>query len=140
MRESNFEDEFFIDDSEVNKTKKKKHPFNPSVDLDPKFYCSIINNLQTGCMHENLLELWKFDENKIDTLTTEDIVDKLNKTKISPVTGHDINYVHLLGGIERDEEGRIVKAKALLSLWMLYVNFSDVNSDKIGNVAGTEDW
>lgn len=28
----------------------------------------------------------------------------------------------------------------ILSHWMVYVNFSNVNHDKVGNSAGTEDW
>lgn len=115
-------------------------PFNPSVDLSPYLYCPFIENLPTGCMSENLLELWKYDESRMRALTKDDILSTLNRTTVSPVTGHDTDYVHLLGGIRRNSSGHIVGASSLLTHWMLFVNFSQVDHTKIGNAAGTEDW
>lgn len=114
--------------------------FEPSVDLDPKLYCAIVNALPSGCMGQNLLELWKFDVDKIAKLSVDDVVRTLNATTISPVTGHATDYVQLLGGIRRNESGHIVAAESLLTQWMVYVNFSAVDHDQTGNAAGTEDW
>lgn len=50
------------------------------------------------------------------------------------------NYVNLLGGVERNATGHIVKAESLQNLWMVTVNFSAVDMDKSGNLAGTADW
>lgn len=58
----------------------------------------------------------------------------------SPVLGLNMEYSHLLGGIERNASGIIIKAKSLLSLWMVHVNFSAVNMDETGNAGGTADW
>lgn len=58
----------------------------------------------------------------------------------SPVTGHPIAFPQLLGGVERDADGRIIGARSLLSIWMTHVNFSQVNMDDAGNIAGTSDW
>lgn len=123
------------------KRTKKPRPFmNPSVDLPNFMYCPIINRLPVGCMELSILELWKYDREVIAGLTKEDILEKLNSTKISPVTGHTIDYSDLLGGIERDESGRIVGATSLVSHWMVHVNYSEVDADVSGNAAGTEDW
>lgn len=57
------------------------------------------------------------------------------------MTGHPINVTQLLGGIEVNETtGEILSASSIMSQWFLYVNFSDVDHDKIGNIAGTEDF
>ncbi|XP_058824384.1 NPC intracellular cholesterol transporter 1-like [Topomyia yanbarensis] len=135
------------DDSSVNSTttspkhsKKPKPFFNPSVNLPSFMYCPMIERLPIGCMEFSILELWKYDRQVIAQLTKEQIVDKLNKTKISPVTGHTVDYSELLGGVERDWSGRIVSATSLMSNWMLHVNYSEVDHDVSGNIAGTEDW
>lgn len=91
-------------------------------------------------MSQNLLELWKFDEVRIKALSKEDIILAINRTTVSPTTGHDTDFVQLLGGIQRNSSGHIVAASSLLTHWMVYVNFSDVDHSKIGNAAGTEDW
>lgn len=45
----------------------------------------------------------------------------------------------MLGGVERNLNNEIFSAKSILSYWMVYVNFSDIDHDKTGNLAGTED-
>lgn len=49
-----------------------------------------------------------------------------------------MNYANFLGGVERNTSGLIISAKSILTTWFLNVNFSQVNTDKIGNDAGTE--
>lgn len=93
-----------------------------------------------GCLQRNILELWKFKAKRIEELTKDDIILALNRTKISPYTGHEMNFAHLLGGIVRDDNGKIISATSILSTWFLHVQFSDVDTNKIGNMAGTEDW
>lgn len=50
------------------------------------------------------------------------------------------NYEQLLSGIERNETGHIVSAKALHTVWMSMVNFTAVDMDKSGNAGGTADF
>lgn len=57
----------------------------------------------------------------------------------SPVYGHPMEYVPLLGGIERNASGVIISAKSLLTIWVVQVNISDIDYDKSGNLAGTGD-
>ncbi|XP_055549152.1 patched domain-containing protein 3-like [Wyeomyia smithii] len=124
----------------TKRPKKSKPFFNPSVDLPSFMYCPMIDKLPIGCMEFSILELWKYDRDVIAQLTKEQIVEKLNKTKISPVTGHTVDFTELLGGVERDWSGRIVSASSVKTNWMLHVNFSEVDLDVSGNIAGTEDW
>ena len=92
-------------------------------------------------MQENLVELWRFDEDKIAQLTKEQIIKAINKTVISPVSGHASEFYNLLGGVKRNAAGEIISAKSVLSFWMLHVNFTDpsINFKKVGNAAGTEE-
>lgn len=133
-----FDDDLF--DEDTIPIKKPSKPFNPSVDLNPTIYCNIIENLPMGCLVENLLEIWNFDENVIGNLTKDDILNAINSTKISATSGHESNFLGLLGGIKRNSSGHVISASALMSHWMVYLNFSDVDHDKAGNAAGTEDW
>lgn len=121
-------------------TKPEFRPFSPSVDLASFIFCGVVDKLPTGCLLNNILELWDFDDEKLDTMTKDDILDRIAQTNISSTTGHEQAFDRLLGGIKRNSTGHIVAATGLLSHWMVYVNFSDVNHDKIGNAAGTEDW
>lgn len=50
------------------------------------------------------------------------------------------SYERLLGGIERNQSGHIVKAKSLQNFWMVNVDYAQVDMDLIGNMAGTADW
>lgn len=108
--------------------------------LNMKGYCRIVNGLPRGCMRENFLELWKLNYDRIGNLTTQQIILKLNQTETSPVSGHPTDFVSFLGGVERDSDGMIISAKSLLTTWMLHLNFSEVDSNKLGNMAGTEEW
>lgn len=117
-----------------------EHPFNPSVDLHPLIFCSIVESLPIGCLIQNVLEMWNFTESTINFLTKQDILNAVHTTKTSLATGHEAHFERLLGDVVRNETGHIVGAKGLLTHWMLYVNFLKVNHDKVGNLAGTEDW
>lgn len=101
-------------------------------------YCAIVDSLPKGCMRENFLELWKSNSEKIDTLTKNDILAKLNKSEVSPETGHVATFISMLGETQTDADGLIISAKSLFSSWMLHINFSEVESNKLGNMAGTE--
>lgn len=50
------------------------------------------------------------------------------------------HYEQMLAGIEKNETGHIVSARALQVIWMIMVNFTAVDMDKTGNDGGTSDW
>lgn len=45
-----------------------------------------------------------------------------------------------MGGVVRNENNEVVSARTLMTKWVLHVNFTDVDLDEIGNLAGTENW
>ncbi|XP_034247320.1 protein patched homolog 2-like isoform X2 [Thrips palmi] len=114
--------------------------FDPSILLGTTLYCSIVKNMELGCLQQNLLDLWRFSETKMRNLTKAKMISDLNSTIFSPTLGHPISYKSLLGGITYDENGVIISAKALMTLYAVHVNFSTVNMDEVGNQGGTADW
>uniref|UniRef100_A0A182SL45 SSD domain-containing protein n=1 Tax=Anopheles maculatus TaxID=74869 RepID=A0A182SL45_9DIPT len=100
----------------------------------------MLERLELGCYGSSLLELWKYNQTVMAGLSKEEIVDKLNRTTVSPMTGHTVQFAELLGDVKRDWSGRIVSAGSLVTHWFVHVNFSEVDSDVSGNAAGTEDW
>lgn len=140
-RRSDFKDEFFESSDESSESKKAlKKLFEPLLNIDMKQYCKMIEMLPRGCMRENFLELWKSNPEKIQSLSKEEIISKLNRTDVSPETGHAANFAPLLGKVHTNGSGYIMSAKSILASWMLHINFTEVDSTKIGNMAGTEDW
>lgn len=114
--------------------------FDPSLILGKELYCNIVDNFPTGCLSQNIVDIWKFDKNEINSLTKTKLIADLNTTTFSPTLGHPIPFTSLLGGIEYDENGTIVSAQALMAMYMVHVNFSTVDMDTAGNDGGTADW
>jgi Niemann-Pick C1 protein len=114
--------------------------FEPSVDMDSAEFCQIVDNLDLGCVQKNLLDLWEYDVDRIGRLTVDEILKKLNRTKISPVTGHSVNYLPLLSGIQRNSSGHIVSAKAMTINFLANVNLSLVSSNKDFQLFGNSYW
>lgn len=50
------------------------------------------------------------------------------------------NYHELLGGIVKNKTGHIISATTLQSFYNVFVNFTAVDMDKSGNIAGTADF
>lgn len=103
-------------------------------------YCKIYNNLPRGCALFSILDIWNYNTDLIQRQTKNDIIEKFNQTKISPIFGHRIEYEQLLGGIVRDDSGKILSAKAIKTNWIVRVNYSNIDMNKLGNDAGTADW
>lgn len=141
-----FSDDFFssLDEPAENATvtalQTPAREFNPSVDLFTGLYCNIINSFPLGCYQQNMLEIWDFDAATIQNLTVEDILEAVNTVHLSATTGHQMNFSLLLGDIKRNEAGDIISAGSLLTQWYVHVNFSEVDQERHGNIAGTENW
>lgn len=138
-KRSDFNDDFFKEDESSESKKAFKKIFEPFMNFDLKKYCTMIEKLQLGCMRDNFLELWKSNHERIQNLSKEDIIAKLNRTEVSPQTGHPALFVSLLGGVETNSSGFVTSAKSLLTTWSLHINFSEIDSTT-RNMAGTEDW
>ncbi|XP_012277328.1 Niemann-Pick C1 protein isoform X2 [Orussus abietinus] len=119
----------------MNETK-----FEPAVHAPSDLYCEMVNSFPSACLVLSILDIWEYNSTFIAQQTKNDIIWKFNSQSISPTLGHPINFAELLGGITRDSSGRIISAKAVKTMWMVHVNFTTVNMDKIGNDIGTADW
>lgn len=95
-------------------------------DLPREIYCDLVHTISKQCAQYSILEIWRYDEDIIKSLTTQDIINDLNTVKKSPVTGYDANYAYFLGGKKYNESGAIVGAKSVMNLW-----FTEWEPDKI---------
>ncbi|XP_055387683.1 patched domain-containing protein 3-like isoform X2 [Condylostylus longicornis] len=121
--------------------KNIQRDFEPSVDLPSIIYCRLLDNLPRGCFERNFVELFNYSENLDEKITLNDVTKLLKKNETqSPVTGHMTDFSELLGGIERNEKGEIIGAKAIIIQWFINLNLEDVEKQKMGNMAGTESW
>ncbi|CAK1545868.1 unnamed protein product [Leptosia nina] len=108
--------------------------------VDDDFYCGFLESFQMTCLRYNLLDLWRNDFELINNASKEEIIKKVNGVKFNPVSGHPVDFVKTLGGIQRDESGVVISAKSILINWYMTVNMTSVNLDEVGNLIGTEDW
>ncbi|XP_014230059.1 protein patched homolog 3-like [Trichogramma pretiosum] len=135
-RKRGMDDDFFDNEPTV----VNKPGYDAVAHLPPEVFCPIYNSLAKGCLLFSIMDIWEFNSTLIKSQTKEDIVSKFNSVNISPTLGHPLNYSQLLGGITRDEEGRIISAKVVKTQWTVYVNFSLMDMNEMGNDAGTADW
>jgi hypothetical protein len=66
----------------LDKDYEKDFEFDLGSLLGDDMYCRIINKLDTTCMEHSMLELWKFNQQKIHNLTNEKIIKALNRTTV----------------------------------------------------------
>lgn len=105
---------------------------NPSFLFTTKQYCSLVNRLKFGCMHENILEMWKAETKN---LTEAEILEKLHSTNFNQITGHVTEFKNMLGGVEKNlTTGEIISAKSIITSYNLHLNFSEVDLKKVGNM------
>nr|XP_033338744.1 NPC intracellular cholesterol transporter 1-like isoform X2 [Megalopta genalis] len=135
-RNKEYDDFFDMEpESQINKT-----TFEPAVHADPELYCNIVNNLPEACLLSSLVDIWDYDSNVILQKSIEEIIKDVNRAKVSPTLGHPMNFTSLLGGITRDQQGKVISARAVKTQWAVHINFSKVDMDNFGNDVGTADW
>jgi len=89
--------------------------------LPKSIYCDLVTTLNEKCAVHNLLEVWRFSPSLINTTTTQEIVDAVNKLQTSPWFGHQVDFSQLLGGIRRNSSGHVVSAEAIRMFWSIRV-------------------
>lgn len=114
--------------------------FEPAVHADPELYCNVVNNLPKACLLGSILDIWEYNTDVILQKSKEEIIKDVNRVKVSPTLGHSLNFTDLLGGTVRDDEGRIILARAVKTEWAVHINLSEVDMDNFGNEVGTADW
>ncbi|XP_072390401.1 patched domain-containing protein 3-like [Diabrotica undecimpunctata] len=112
---------------------------DPSSQMNPALYCSFVESMRKECYVKSILDLWGFKKKTIMALTKEEIVNAIN-VESDEFFGKLKSHKDLLGMVEKNETGHIVGAKALYNYWYLTKNFSAIDMDKVGNMAGTGDW
>lgn len=76
-----------------------------------------INN---RCWSNSILELWDFNETKIMQLSTvEEVITKINRTRVSPVTSLPFVPTHWLGDVRFDSSRIITGARAARLLYVI---------------------
>lgn len=113
---------------------------DPTLWVNDEFYCDFLESFQYTCYRTNILDLWKNKQEDIEQATRQDIVEKINKIKTNPTTGHPFDYTKLFGEMKYDEHGNIVSAGSVMLTWFTHVNMSSVDVNEVGNLVGTEDW
>jgi len=89
--------------------------------LPDNIYCDLVTTLNEKCVLTNLLEIWRYNEDLIDTVTQEEIIEAVNTLKRSPWFGYETDYSKLLGGIKRNSTGHIVSAESTRMIWTVKV-------------------
>lgn len=113
---------------------------DPTLWVNDEFYCDFLESFQFSCLQDNVLDLWKNDQEKIYQATKKDIIDKINMIKINPTTGHPVDYTKFFGAVKYDEHGNMVSAGSVILTWYTQVNMSSIDVNEVGNLVGTEDW
>jgi hypothetical protein len=117
--------------SEEMTTTVKYRPPNPSVDWNSTYFCEFVSKLPMACFQDNVLDLWKANRTRIQKLSLEDVLQRINVVQRSPVTGHKTDYRHLLGDVTRSSSGRIVAAGSLMLRFTVQLNVSDAEDNEI---------
>jgi Niemann-Pick C1 protein len=122
---NNYVDEPESVTTEASKKNKKKGDADEDDDdddfvdsLPPDIYCDLIETLNDKCAEYSLLELWRFDEQVIRSLTQQDILDAINTAKKSPVFGYKTNYTDYLGEVTLNSTGHVIGAKSIRNSWL----------------------
>ena len=106
-------------------------------ELDRGLYCDYVNELETTCFEQSLLEIWMYKEEVIKNLSIDDILHAVNILDRSPYFGFKYDYSKLLGSVTRNKTNHITSARAALYNLNTVVNLTNINlgSFQVGNDA-----
>ena len=126
------EPDVFDDDDEYASLEEFEEGMARFDDLNPDVYCDVVGSLEKKCLHVSLLELWRFSEARIMSLTTREILDAVNGRTFSPWFRQEFDYANLLGGATRNGSGHIVAATAAEMIWYVTVPENATTVDSLG--------
>ena len=110
--------------SKVETRGEKNHSWSASDTSDSlprSIFCDLVTTLNSKCGMSSLLEMWRYEQQTIQTTTEEEILSAVNNLTHSPWFGYETDFSNLLGGVERDREGRVVKARTAMMVWSITV-------------------
>lgn len=129
------------DNDKFNKSSNSDSDLSdPTLWVTDEFYCDFLESFQLTCYRHNLLDLWKNNQEEIIQATKNDMIQKINKIKTNPTSGHPLDYTKLFGDVKYNEHGDIVSAGSVMLIWFTHVNMTSVDINEVGNLVGTEDW
>ena len=100
---------------------KKEAALETADELPDNIYCDLVTTLNEKCVLTNLLEIWRYNEDFINTVTQTEIIEAVNVLMRSPWFGYDADYSKLLGGIRRNSSGHIISAESATMIWTVKV-------------------
>jgi len=89
--------------------------------LPTDIHCGIVTSLKEKCLQSNLLEIWRFQEQLINTTTTQEILDAVNLLERSPWTSYKTNFTDHLGDVVRNSTGHVVSARIARLYWNIEI-------------------
>ena len=116
---------------------------DPSVELYPQDYCNIVNEVtKPKCLQNSIAELFAQDEFShgqkiLANISQQTIIDTINNEEYSQVFLFNKNFTTYLGGVERNETGHIIGAKATVVQFFGHVNLTAITeADEKKNAIG----
>ena len=103
----------YLSNDEASKNEREEH-------------CQFVEELELICYEESLLEVWGYNDKLIQSLTDKKVIEDINESQSSRVTGFPRNITAYLGGIKRDIDGRIIGANGALHVWYTRVNMEAI--------------
>lgn len=110
-----------------------------SVNDNQKNFCKMLTKIPSDCLQESILEIFKFNAENIPS-TTEEILEILHDTNVSPYSGMQKNFTEYLAGVKRDKNGMIISATSILSSYKIFGNYSEIHPDKVFAESGLGSW
>ncbi|KAK7065466.1 Patched domain-containing protein 3 [Halocaridina rubra] len=122
---------------ELQREKRQNDDTDWSIVLDRDTYCGFYEKIAQECMEHSILEVWGYDREYINSLTSEEIIDDVNLEEKSAVFGFLTNFSQFLGKIQRDADGKIIKAGASRQLWITHINLTSIELGDYVDDTGT---
>ncbi|KAL4218800.1 Patched domain-containing protein 3 [Mactra antiquata] len=89
-----------------------------TVDGDNNFETMCVRILG-NCFVDSLLALWRNDKSRIEALTDEDVIYAINTVTTNPMYLFSFNATRMLGLIERNSTGHIIKSGIMHADWFI---------------------
>ena len=129
-KRDDFMEDFFDDTESIQINTNSSTAFDPSIAFYPDIYCPIVEAMPQACFERSLLEIWGDQgeysnamEQKIASLTQQDVIDAVNEADMSGIFLTQENFTHFLSGVQRNSTGHIISAKGtfMLEVYMFVI-------------------
>ncbi|RXG58327.1 hypothetical protein Avbf_15386 [Armadillidium vulgare] len=80
------------------------------------------------CYETGLLEIWGYSSQNYKNLSDLSILKDLVNSNTSKVYGNPVDFSFYLGGVSRDKEGNIIRAKTAVHSWLTMINVDSIKS------------